>query len=156
MKVIIVAILALRFLIKLRFPANIPTPASDFKLERVISRLENDMQKTLMVASPPKFQFMFIGLRYDPGASWPGGQGGPWPTLEFRSSDFSDIQRFRRKITDFGLALSTFDQFRFFCIAFSSSHNICCFCCYFIIDIVQILVPFLAAEPRKNYEDLIR
>ena len=25
--------------------------------------------------------------------------------------------RFRRKITDFGLALSTFDQFRFFCIS---------------------------------------
>ena len=48
------------------------------------------------------------------GASWPGGQGGPWPTLEFRSSDFSEILRFRRKIADFGLALSTFDQFRFF------------------------------------------
>ena len=49
----------------------------------------------------------------DTGASWPGGRG-PWPTLEFRSSDFSEILRFRRKITDFGLALCTFDQFRFF------------------------------------------
>ena len=43
-----------------------------------------------------------------------GGAGGPWPTLEIRSSNFSEISRFRRKITDFGLALSTFDQFRFF------------------------------------------
>ena len=43
-----------------------------------------------------------------------GGEGGPWSTLEFRSSDFSEISGFRRKITDFGLALSTFDQFRFF------------------------------------------
>ena len=43
-----------------------------------------------------------------------GGQGEPWPTLEFRSSDFSEILRFRRKVTDFGLALRTFDQFRFF------------------------------------------
>ena len=43
-----------------------------------------------------------------------GGAGGPWPTLEFRSSDFSEILRFHRKFTDFGLALRTFDQFRFF------------------------------------------
>ena len=46
--------------------------ASDFKLERVISRLENDMHKTLvwfesnmMVANPSKFQFMFMGLGHD-------------------------------------------------------------------------------------------
>ena len=46
--------------------------ASDFKLEGVISRLENDMQKTLvwfesnmMVANPSKFQFMFMGLGHD-------------------------------------------------------------------------------------------
>ena len=50
----------------------------------------------------------------DRGVVAGGGAGGPWPTLEFRSSDFSEILRFRRKITDFGLALSTFDQFRFF------------------------------------------
>ena len=56
-----------------------------------------------------------------------GGAGGPWPTIGLRSSDFSEILRFRRKITDFGLALRTFDQFRFFCIAFNSSHNICSF-----------------------------
>ena len=43
-----------------------------------------------------------------------GGAGGPWPTLEFRSSDFSEILRFRWKITDVGLALRTFEQFRFF------------------------------------------
>ena len=42
------------------------------------------------------------------------GDREPWPTLEFRLSDFSEILRFRRKITDFELALSTFDQFRFF------------------------------------------
>ena len=46
--------------------------ASDFKLEGVISRVENDMQKTLvwfesnmMVANPSKFQFMFMGLGHD-------------------------------------------------------------------------------------------
>ena len=46
--------------------------ASDFKLEGVISRLENDMKKTLvwfesnmMVANPSKFQFVFIGLGHD-------------------------------------------------------------------------------------------
>ena len=42
------------------------------------------------------------------------GARGSWPTLEFRLSDFSEIVRFRRKITDFALALSTFDQFRIF------------------------------------------
>ena len=43
--------------------------SSDFKQERVISRLENDLQKTLvwfesdiMVANLSKFQFMFMGL----------------------------------------------------------------------------------------------
>ena len=54
------------------------------------------------------FYVMFVQGRRGRGA------GGPWPTLEFRSSDFSEILRFRRKITDFGLALSTFDQFRLF------------------------------------------
>ena len=28
-----------------------------------------------------------------------GGEGGPWSTLEFRSSDFSEISGFRRKIS---------------------------------------------------------
>ena len=89
-----------------------------------------------------------------------GGGRGPWPTLEFRSSDFSEILRFCRKITDFGLAQSTF-SLDLFCIAFSSSNNICPFRCYFI-DIFQILVLFLAAfifcvpVPQKNYEDLVR
>ena len=43
--------------------------ASDLKLEEMISRLENDIQKTLvwfesnmMVASPSKFQIMFMSL----------------------------------------------------------------------------------------------
>ena len=46
--------------------------ASDIKLERVISMLENDIQKTLiwfesnmMVANPSKFQVMFMGLGND-------------------------------------------------------------------------------------------
>ena len=46
--------------------------ASDFKLEGVVSRLENDMQKTLVwfesnmtVANPSKFQFMFMNLGHD-------------------------------------------------------------------------------------------
>ena len=42
------------------------------------------------------------------------GARGPWPTLEFRSSDFSVILSFRQKITDFELTLSTFDRFRLF------------------------------------------
>ena len=51
--------------------------ASDFKLDRVISRLENDMQKTLvwfesnmMVANPSKFQFMFMGLGMTTHFAW--------------------------------------------------------------------------------------
>ena len=36
-----------------------------------------------------------------------GGRGAMAP-LEFRSSNFSEILRFCRKITDFGLAQSTF------------------------------------------------
>ena len=50
----------------------IPYYASDFKLERGISRLENDMQKTLvwfesnmMVVNLSRFQFMFMGLGHD-------------------------------------------------------------------------------------------
>ena len=54
------------------------------------------------------------------------GAGGPWPTLEFRSSDFSEILRFRRKVTDFGRpGLSTVDQLKIFAsLQFFSEHQL--------------------------------
>ena len=43
-----------------------------------------------------------------------GGAGEAMADPEFRLSDLSEILRFRRKITDFELALITFDKFRCF------------------------------------------
>ena len=65
-----------------------------------------------------------------------GGAGGAMAHPRIQIVGFFGNFRFCRKITDFGLALSTFDQFRFFA-----------------------LVMFLAAlctRASQNYEDLVR
>ena len=51
-----------------------------------------------------------------------GGSKRTWLTLNFRSPDFSEILKVRRKVTNFGLALSLFEVL---CIAFSFSHRTC-------------------------------